>query len=243
MSLEDIAVDVTCVCIPQACTHVYVRACVPVRMYAPVCEVWLARAMRILDASHIIIWQHTNGRIWSFSIAHNGHRLGRQNVPRWCSMTSTCCSVRAPALPTESVGDVTVALPIFGDVLALTVTWVWLNFPIAVVQRSHLQVLCSPLYGCKSCARLSMVASRVLASPWLQVLCSPLHGCKFRNLRKVIPSLRWKWVWIHNLSGHLVTTQLLIELDNIPDGVVVVATTNSPELVDGALLRAGRLDQ
>ena len=37
--------------------------------------------------------------------------------------------------------------------------------------------------------------------------------------------------------GRLVTTQLLLNLDQVPKGVVVIATTSRPEVVDAALLR------
>jgi SpoVK/Ycf46/Vps4 family AAA+-type ATPase len=42
--------------------------------------------------------------------------------------------------------------------------------------------------------------------------------------------------------GTGVVSQLLIEVDRAPEGVVVIATSSSPERVDPALLQAGRID-
>jgi transitional endoplasmic reticulum ATPase len=43
-------------------------------------------------------------------------------------------------------------------------------------------------------------------------------------------------------SGNRIVGQLLLELDSAPSGVVVLAATNRPHLIDPALLRLGRFD-
>lgn len=44
-------------------------------------------------------------------------------------------------------------------------------------------------------------------------------------------------------SGNRIVGQLLLELDSAPSGVVVLAATNRPDLIDPALLRPGRFDR
>lgn len=48
-----------------------------------------------------------------------------------------------------------------------------------------------------------------------------------------------------SIQGHPVITQLLVELDGMEDlnKVIVVAATNRPDQIDGALMRPGRLDR
>ncbi len=43
-------------------------------------------------------------------------------------------------------------------------------------------------------------------------------------------------------SGNRIVGQLLLEIDSAPSGVVVLAATNRPDLIDQALLRPGRFD-